>query len=90
MTGMVRDAAVAASADVDAAGTVAQSSASSYLHGDARPEPRRGNARDAAALEALHLDAADALLRRHGRAASPKRKPKAKRATRMGCPFYFK
>ena len=55
---------------MDAAGTVARSSALSYLHGDAPPEPRRGNARDAAALEALHLDAADALLRRHGRALS--------------------
>ncbi|WP_257993434.1 hypothetical protein [Cupriavidus pauculus] len=52
---------------MDAAGNVARSSVLSYLHGDASRDAGRAKARDGAALEALHLDAADALLRRHGR-----------------------
>ena len=52
---------------VEEAGAVARPSALSHLRGDVACEPKRANTRDATALEALHLDAADALLRRHGR-----------------------
>lgn len=49
---------------VNAAGTSARSS---VLSPAGEPcEPERGPSHDAAAQEALHLDAADALLRRYG------------------------
>lgn len=51
---------------VNAAGTLAGSSVLPYAPAGEPCEPERGHSHDAAAQEALHLDAADALLRRYG------------------------